>query len=64
VRALHYAFAAHLDDAAEDLDREAVVRALDTIGRRRRRKDGGVGKAPRGAAMTGRTAAYGRAAFG
>ena len=63
VRALHYAFAAHLDDAAEDLDREAVVRALDTIGRRRRRKDGGVGKTPRGAAMTGRTAAYGRAAF-
>ena len=63
VRALHCAFAAHLDDAAEDLDREAVVRALDAIGRRRRRKDGGVGKAPRGAAMTGRTAAYGRAAF-
>jgi integrase len=63
VRALHYAFAAHLDDAAEDLDRDAVVRALDAIGRRRRRKDGGVGKTPRGAAMTGRTAAYGRAAF-
>jgi hypothetical protein len=54
---------AHLDDDAEDLDREAVVRALDKIGRRRRRKDEGVGKAPRGAAMTGRTAAYGRAAF-
>jgi integrase len=63
VRALHYAFAAHLDDAAEDLDREAVVRALDAIGRRRRRKDGGAGKSPRGVAMTGRTAAYGRAAF-
>jgi integrase len=63
VRALHYAFAAHLDDAAEDLDREAVVRGLDTIGRRRRRKDGGVGKPLRGAAMAGRTAAYGRAAF-
>jgi integrase len=63
VRALHYAFAADLDDAAEDLDREAVVRALDAIGRRRRRKDGGAGKSPRGAAMTGRTAAYGRAAF-
>ena len=63
VRALHYAFAAHLGDAAEDLDREAVVRALDAIGRRRRRKDGAVGKPPRGAAMTGRTAAYGRAAF-
>jgi integrase len=62
VRALHYAFAAHLDDAAEDLDRAAVVRALDTIVRRRRREDGEVGK-PRGVAMTGRTAAYGRAAF-
>ena len=48
---------------ALDLDREAVVRTLDTIGRRRGRKDGGVGKPPRGAAMTGRTAAYGRAAF-
>jgi integrase len=63
VRALHCAFAAHLDDAAEDLDRAAVVRALDAIGRRRRRKDRGVGKPPKGAAMTGRTAAYGRAAF-
>jgi integrase len=63
VRALHYAFAAHFDDAAEDLDRAAVVRALDAIGRRRMRKDGGVGKPPRGATMTGRTAAYGRAAF-
>jgi hypothetical protein len=63
VRALHFAFATHLDDAAEDLDREAVVRALDAIGRRRRRKDGGVGKDLKGAAMTGRTAAYGRAAF-
>jgi integrase len=63
VRALHCAFAAHLDDAAKDLDREAVVRALDAIGRRRRRKDGGAGNPPRGAAMAGRTAAYGRAAF-
>jgi hypothetical protein len=63
VRALHCAFAAHLDDAAEDLDRAAVVRALDAIGRRRRRKDGGAGNPTRGAAMTGRTAAYGRAAF-
>ena len=63
VRALHYAFADHLDDAAEDLDRAAVVRAMDALTRRRRRKDGdGAGK-PKGAAMTGRTAAYGRAAF-
>ncbi len=61
VRALHYAFAAHLDDAAEDLDRAAVVRALDALTRRRRRKDGA--EKPKGSAMTGRTAAYGRAAF-
>jgi integrase len=60
VRALHYAFADHLDDAAEDLDRSAVVRALDTL-TRRKRKDGADGL--KGAAMTGRTAAYGRAAF-
>jgi len=38
-----------------------VVRALDTLTRRHNRKDGS-GK-PKGAAMTGRTAAYGRAAF-
>jgi integrase len=63
VRALHYAFAANLDDAAEDLDRAAVVRALDAIGRRRGRKDGRAGTPLRGAAMAGRTAAYGRAAF-
>jgi integrase len=63
VRALHSAFADHLDDAAEDLDRAAVVRALDGLTRRRNRKDSdGAGK-PKGVAMTGRTAAYGRAAF-
>jgi len=61
VRALHHAFADHLDDAAEDLDRTAVVRALDALTRRRKRKDGS-GKS-KGAAITGRTAAYGRAAF-
>ena len=63
VRALHYAFADHLDAAAEDLDRAAVVRALDGLTRRRRRKDGSGAQKPKGAAMTGRTAAYGRAAF-
>jgi integrase len=62
VRALHYAFADALDDAAEDLDRAAVVRALDALARRRARKSSAPGK-PKGAAMTGRTAAYGRAAF-
>jgi hypothetical protein len=63
VRALHHAFADHLDDPAEDLDRAAVVRALDALARRRKRKDGLVVGKTRGAAMTGRTAAYGRAAF-
>jgi len=63
VRALHSAFADHLDDAAEDLDRAAVVRALDGLTRRRKRKDGDGADKPNGAAMTGRTAAYGRAAF-
>jgi integrase len=63
VRALHYAFADHLDDAAEDLDRAAVVRALDALTRRRKRKDGGEAEKRGGAAMTGRTAAYGRAAY-
>jgi Arm DNA-binding domain len=36
VRALHFAFADVLDGAAEDLDRAAVVRALDSLTRRRR----------------------------
>jgi integrase len=64
VRALYYAFADHLDDAAEDLDRVGVVRALDTLTRRRKRKNGDAADKPKGAAITGRTAAYGRAAFG
>jgi integrase len=62
VRALHYAFADALDDAADELDRAAVVRSLDVLARRRARKAGTMGK-PRGTAITGRTAAYGRAAF-
>ena len=64
VRAMHYAFADHLDDAAEDLDRTGVVRALDDLTRRRKRKNGDRADKAKGAAMTGRTAAYGRAAFG
>jgi integrase len=63
VRALHYAFADYLDDAAEDLDRAAVVRALDALRRRRKRQSGDGADKHKGAAMTGRTAAYGRAAF-
>jgi integrase len=63
VRALHHAFANDLDDPAENLDRTAVLRALDALMRRRKRIVGeGAGKA-RGSAITGRTAAYGRAAF-
>jgi integrase len=63
VRALHHAFADHLDDAAEDLDRTAVVRVLDALTRRHKPKDGDGATRPKGAAMSGRTAAYGRAAF-
>src|SRR6516165_9432330 len=63
VRALHYAFDDHLDDAAEDLDRAAVVRALDALTRRRARKDGNGRDRMKGASMTSRTAAYGRAAY-
>jgi integrase len=63
VRALHYAFSDALDSAAEDLDRAAVVRALDALTRRRARKNGSGTDKAQGAAMTGRTAAYGRAAF-
>jgi integrase len=63
VRALHSAFADHLDDAAEDLDRAAVVHALDALARRRERKDRSGAEKPKGAAMIGRTAAYGRTAY-
>lgn len=63
MRALRHAFTNRLDDAAEDLDRAAVVRALDALTRRRKRKDGGEAETSKGAAITGRTAAYGRAAF-
>jgi integrase len=59
VRALHAAFPDQLDQAAEDLDRTSVIRALDALSRGR--KESTVKK--RGTAMAGRTAAYGRAAF-
>jgi integrase len=63
VRALHWAFADTLDDAAEDLDRATVVRTLDALTRRRTRKNAEGTDRRKGNAMTGRTAAYGRAAF-
>ena len=49
----------YLDDPAEDLDRAAVVRALNALTRRRKGKDGKAAGKARGAAITGRTAAYG-----
>ena len=64
VRALHHAFQDVLDDPADDLDRTAVVRALDALARRRKRKGDGRPDRVRGAAITSRTAAYGRAAYG
>ena len=63
VRALHYAFEDRLDDAAEDLDRAGVVRALDALTRRGQRKDGDGRSRSRVGAIRGRTAAYGRAAY-
>jgi integrase len=63
VRALHYAFADHIDDAAEDLDRAAVVRTLDSLIRRRQRKASNGHDKRKGTAILGRTAAYGRAAY-
>jgi integrase len=63
VRALHYAFADALEDAADDLDRAAVVSALDALTRRRARERAVAANRRKGAAITGRTAAYGRAAF-
>jgi integrase len=63
VRALHHAFADALDDAAEDLNRAVIVRALDALTRRRKRKDCNGAQTSKGTAMTGRTVAYGRAAY-
>lgn len=63
VRALHRAFADQLDDAAEDLDRTTVVHALDALARRHKGMGDAASKKPRGSAITGRTAAYGRAAY-
>ena len=60
VRALHRAFAGSLDDAAEDLDRATVVRALDALSRPKERTKQGK---PKGNAIQARTASYGRSAF-
>jgi integrase len=61
VRALRHGFAKHLDLPAEDLDRAAVVHALDSLSRRPKEK--GKSSIRHGTAIAGRTAAYGRACF-
>jgi integrase len=61
VRALNSAFADSLDDAAEDLNRTTVVHALEGLTRRKGPKKRSTKS--KGVAITGRTAAYGRAAF-
>jgi Arm DNA-binding domain len=63
VRALHFAFEDVLDDAAEDFDRASIVRILDSLARRSARRGADPMDRPKGAAMVGRTTAYGRAAF-
>jgi integrase len=62
-RALHHAFAKHLDRPAEDFDRTTVVRALDSLSRRSEDRGGSRQTALRGTGIAGRTAAYGRACF-
>jgi integrase len=63
VRALRHGFAKHLDRPAEDLDRAAVVHALDSLSRPRKEKGKGKSSIRHGTAIAGRTAAYGRACF-
>ena len=63
VRALRHGFAKHLDLPADDLDRAAVVHALDSLSRRHKDKGGSRQTALRGTGIAGRTAAYGRACF-
>jgi integrase len=63
VRALRHGFSKHLDRPAEDLDRAAVVQALDSLSRPRKEKGKGKSSIRHGTAIAGRTAAYGRACF-
>src|SRR5262249_58514449 len=63
VRALRHGFSTHLDRPAEDLDRAAVVQALDSLSRPRKEKGKGKSSIRHGTAIAGRTAAYGRACF-
>ena len=63
VRALHRGFSKHLDRPAEDLNRAAVVHALDSLSRPLKEKGKGKSLIRHGTAIAGRTAAYGRACF-
>src|SRR5262249_4480922 len=63
VRALRHGFSKHLDRPAEELDRAAVVQALDSLSRPRKEKGKGKSSIRHGTAIAGRTAAYGRACF-
>ena len=62
VRALRRALAKHLDRPAEDLDRRTIVHSLDTLTRHHSHRRSAEIAAP-GNAVSGRTAAYGRACF-
>lgn len=64
VRALRHAFAKHLDQPAEELDRATVVHLLDSQSRRHKDKGRTPKSTRRGTGIAGRTAAYGRACFG
>lgn len=64
-RALRYAFQRHLERPAEELDRAAVVRALDGLTRKEPKAKGGETSPAKlkGTAIAGRTGAYGRAVY-
>jgi hypothetical protein len=63
VCALRHALVKHLERPAEDLDRAAVVHALDALSRRHKEKGKGKSSIRHGTAIASRTAAYGRACF-
>jgi integrase len=62
-RALRHAFARYVERPAEDLDRAAVVRALDGLRRKRKGKNADGEGWVAGAGIARSTAAYGRALY-